>query len=288
MPTDVDPTGTRMIALQTATATFAPADTLTPSPLPPTLTPSPTLPPSATPTPVPTATWAYSEVGRVVAPILLYHHIAQNGESGRYFVTPENFRAQMQYLRDLGYTSITPSYLVSVLVSGGELPARPVVITFDDGNMDIHESAFPVMQEMGFVGAFYIVANRLGADGCVGVDELTEMLEAGWEIGSHSTSHVDLTVSHTLLRQEILQSRLDLEEALGVPVQIIAYPFGLVDDYVFEKTVDYGYLAGMGLGNYNEHTWSSLYYLARREVRYEYDLAAFGALLPWQFPAESP
>jgi len=267
--------------------------TLTPTPSPePSPTSTPTQAPSATPTPTPsptlTPTWAYLEAGRVVAPILLYHHIAQNGENNRYFVSPENFRAQMQYLRDLGYTSVTPSYLVSVLMRGGDLPERPVVITFDDGNMDVYENAFPVMQEMGFVGAFYIVANRLEADGFVGVEELTAMINAGWEVGSHSMSHVDLASNHSLARQEILQSRLDLEEALEVPVKIMAYPFGLVDDTVFEKTLDYGYLAGMGLGNFNEHTWGTLYYLARREVHYEYDLAAFGALLPWQSPAGSP
>lgn len=263
--------------------------TLTPTSSPePSPTSTPTQAPSATPSPTLTPTWAYLEAGRVVAPILLYHHIAQNGDDNRYYVSPENFRAQMQYLRDLGCTSVTPSYLASVLMMGGDLPERPVVITFDDGNMDVYENAFPVMQEMGFVGAFYIVANRMGAGDFAGVDELTEMINAGWEVGSHSMSHVDLASNHTLVRQEILQSRLDLEEALDVPVKIIAYPFGLVDDYVFEKTVDYGYLAGMGLGNSNEHTWGTLYYLARREVQNEYDLAAFGALLPWQSPAGSP
>jgi peptidoglycan/xylan/chitin deacetylase (PgdA/CDA1 family) len=263
------------------TWTLQPTETRTP-----TLTPQPTATLSLTNTPAPTAssTWAWTEAGRVVAPILLYHHIAENGEHNRYYVSPENFRLQMQALHDWGYSSITPAALVDVLMHGGILPPRPVVITFDDGNLDVYTTAFPMMQELGFVGAFYIVGNRLGADGYVNAAQLQEMIAAGWEIGSHSMTHADLTRDLSTTREEILQSRLLLERALGIPVRILAYPFGLVDEYILTKTQDYGYLAGMGLGMFNEHTISTLYYLSRREVHYEYDQAAFEALLPWSEP----
>lgn len=261
---------------------------LTPAPPTDTPTPSPTPPPTETPTPTLTPTWAWQEPGLVIAPILLYHHIADNGDWNRYYVSIDNFRQQMQALHDWGYASITPSELVDVLVNGGELPQRPVVITFDDGNMDVYANAYPIMQEMGYVGAFYIVGNRMGADGFVGVEQLSEMIAAGWEVGSHSMTHADLTADHDIVREEILQSRLDLEEALSVTVSTIAYPFGLVDDYVFEKTVDYGYKAGMGLGPLWEHTLGTLYYLNRREVQYEFDLEAFADLLPWSEPIQNP
>jgi len=217
--------------------------------------------------------------GRVVAPILLYHHIADDSGSNRYYVSPENFQQQMLSLQQGGYTSITPATLVEALVHGAELPPRPVLITFDDGNLDVYTTAFPIMRQLGFVGAFYIVGNRLGAQGYVGAAELSEMIAAGWEIGSHSMTHADLTLDHTILRQEILQSRLLLEQALGVPVRTLAYPFGLVDETVIDKTEDYGYTAGMGLGTFNANTLGIRFYLSRREVRYEFDLADFLALL---------
>jgi peptidoglycan/xylan/chitin deacetylase (PgdA/CDA1 family) len=224
-------------------------------------------------------TW--NPAGLVIAPILLYHHIGDVGYSNRYYVSPDTFREQMQALHDWGYSTITPSDLVNVLINGGELPSRPVVITFDDGNLDVYQNAFPIMQEMGFVGAFYIVANRLESNGYVNVGQLQEMAAAGWEIGSHGMSHIDLTIDYSVVRLEVLQSRLTLEDAIGVPVKTFAYPFGLADSFVYEKVSEYGYRAGMGLGSSYQHTLGTLFYLSRREVHGDYNLTNFAALLPW-------
>jgi peptidoglycan/xylan/chitin deacetylase (PgdA/CDA1 family) len=207
--------------------------------------------------------------------------VADITPTSRYYVSPDNFRAQMQALRDWGCTTITPSYLRQVLVNGGDLPYRPVVITFDDGNMDVYDNAFPIMQEFGFVGTFYIVTNRLKSEGYVGVAQLKEMVASGWEIGSHSRTHMDLTINYDYARDEMLQSRLDLQEALSVTVTSIAYPYGLVDSYIASLAQEYGYFTGMGLGILTEHTWGSLFYLNRREVGGEIDLTAFAALFPW-------
>jgi peptidoglycan/xylan/chitin deacetylase (PgdA/CDA1 family) len=266
-----------------ATETAAPTTTRSPTSTStatssPTPTASGTPTPTETPAPTATPTWAWAQ-GRVVAPILLYHHIANDSGSNRYYVSVENFRQQMLFLQQQGYTSITPATLVEALVHGAQLPPRPVVITFDDGNLDVYTTAFPIMRELGFVGAFYIVGNRLGADGFVGTAELSELVNAGWEVGSHSMTHADLTLDHTILRAEILESRLALEEALGVPVRSLAYPFGMADEVVMDKTEDYGYVAGMGLGTFNAHTLGTRFYLSRQEVRYEYDLDAFRGLL---------
>lgn len=261
--------------------TLTPSATMTPEML---LLPSPT----STPEPSFTPTWAWVPAGVVTAPILLYHHIAENGTTNRYYVSPQNFRLQMEALRAWGYTSITPTELVQVILGGGFLPARPVIITFDDGNLDVYENAFPILREVGFVGAVYVVSNRLGAEGFLGGEQLAELAAAGWEIGSHSYSHADLTADHSQLRQEILQSRLDIQIAAGVTVTTIAYPFGLVDDLVFEKTKDYGYAAGLGLGVLWDHSLATLYYLNRREVHADYNLAEFAALLPWSGAVPTP
>jgi peptidoglycan/xylan/chitin deacetylase (PgdA/CDA1 family) len=159
-----------------------------------------------------------------------------------------------------------------------------VVITFDDGNLDVYENAFPVMKELGFVGAIYIVANRLKAKDFISAEQLSEMAKTGWEIGSHGMSHIDLTQNHDLASYEILQSRLDIEEAVSVTVTSIAYPYGTVDSFVAQKVSDYGYYDAMGLGVSWRHTWGTLYYLNRREVHGDGSLTEFTALLPWSGP----
>jgi len=278
-------------ATSTASATQTPfqAFTNTPVTIPPTFTPisthtsSPTSTPLPTETPIPTPTSSleWYAPGDVIAPILLYHHVADVDDQNRYYVSIADFRAQMEALRSWGYTAITVTDLVNVLINGGELPNRPVVITFDDGNLDVYQNAFPILHEMGFVATTYIVANRLQSRYFVDVEQLQEMADDGWEIGCHAMSHADLTIDHSMANYEMAQSRANLEEATGEQVDTLAYPYGKTDEFITSKVSQYGYSAGMGLGSSYEHTLSSLFYLSRIEVHGEYGLAQFAALLPW-------
>jgi peptidoglycan/xylan/chitin deacetylase (PgdA/CDA1 family) len=248
----------------------------------------PIVTPISTDTPVPTIVkdFTYVPNSSIVAPILLYHQISNNGKGNRYYVTVEDFRRQMQTLRDLGYETITPSVLVNVLIHGGELPDRPVVITFDDGNLSVYQNAFPIMHEMDFVGTLYIYVDRLDSLDHVNVEQLQEMLDNGWEVGSHSMSHADLTddsliAPYELLQYELLQSRLTLEVAIDEPVVTFAYPYGRANSNIRGMISEYGYIAGMGLGPSWEHTPDTITYLSRIEVQSDYDLDIFKSLLPW-------
>ena len=262
----------------TYTPTLVPTET-------PTLTPSPTQTPTLTETATPTITptWIFNEPGQVVVPILLYHHVEGDVSYSRYNVSVPNFHAQMKALYDWGYTAIPISLLLDALIDGAELPSKPIVITFDDGNRNIYENAFPIMQEYNFPGVFYIVGNRINSGTNIAhAPELKEMVDAGWEIGSHGYTHLDLTLDHSIARYEILQSKLDIEEALDVEVQTFAYPYGTIDPFLAQKVQDYGYRAGMGLGVSWTHTWGSMFYLNRIEIHGDYGIDYMGNLLPWQ------
>ena len=261
-----DPTPTASI---TPPPTENPTQTFTPIP---SQTPTPTYTPSFTPTP----TWVYNEPGQVVAPVLLYHHIRGESSNTRYSVSIPDFRAQMQTLYDNGYTAITMSMLLDALIFGRDLPPKPVVITFDDGHQSVYDNAFPIMQDFGFPGVFYIVANRInGAQDFVDVDELRTMIDAGWEIGSHSYTHPDLTKNRANAAYEVGQSKVDLQNALGVEVTSFAYPYGAVDSFVAQQVSQAGYRAGIGLGLSITHTWNSIFYLHRIEIHGDFSLETF-------------
>ena len=104
-------------------------------------------------------------------------------------------------------------------------------------------------------------------------------MAAGGQCGGPITMSDQSRIDVLIVRYEELQSRLDLEEALGVPVKTFAYPFGLTNKYVSQSAQDYGYMAAVGLGTSNEHTWGTLYYLSRREVQGDYNLEQFVGLL---------
>jgi len=215
-------------------------------------------------------------------PILLYHGIPmQSSSSDRYDVSAARFDEQMRQLRDWGYSTITVQQLVNHIKKGHRLPPRPIVISFDDGYQNVIDNAYPIMERYGFTGTVYIVANRLNSKGFMGQKELKKLLDSGWEVGSHGMTHTELTQNHSLVRTEILQSRLDLNKALGIKVFSFAYPFGTLDWYISSKVLDYGYFAAVGVGNLSVHSSGTVYNLSRREVQGDASLEDFTDLLPW-------
>ncbi len=269
---------------QQTQAAFALTPTATITPLPATQTPTATI----TPEPSLTPTWiTYTGQQKIIAPILLYHHIRFTDNPGRYDVSPDMFSAQMNALKEWGYTSVTVRDLVGVLRSGGMLPEKTVVISFDDGDLDVYQNAFPVMKKLGLVGTFYIVSNRLKSTDFVTAEQLKEMAAAGWEIGSHSHSHIDLSKNHGSIETESAHSKAVLEDALGETISTYAYPFGAFDATVGNGVASSGFTGAVGLGTSYIHSVHVVYYLSRIEVRGEYDMASFSRIIPWS-PVSTP
>jgi peptidoglycan/xylan/chitin deacetylase (PgdA/CDA1 family) len=124
------------------------------------------------------------------------------------------------------------------------------------------------------------VANRTASPGFLSVQQLQEMVDAGWEIGSHSMTHPDLTrLDAEELPAELLASRLMLEEMLGIEIESFAYPYGSSSTEIARKVDNYGYANAMGLGNLTSHWKSNLFFLSRHAVDGRVSLDCFTALL---------
>jgi peptidoglycan/xylan/chitin deacetylase (PgdA/CDA1 family) len=188
----------------------------------------------------------------------------------------------MSWLSEHGYTGIPVTQLVDVLQNGGQLPPKPVAITFDDGMQDIYTTAFPIMQHYGFSGTLFLIADWINGEGLMNTAEVQEMISNGWEIGSHSMTHFDLTSDYSQLRYQLFDSKHMLEEMFGVPVNTLAYPFGLFNTNVVKKVSAYGYKAAFALGRGYIQSANEIFDLTREEVRESYDMSQFIALLPWQ------
>ena len=233
------------------------------------------------PAPDPTAGWIWNPPGVTFAPILLYHHVADRTPKSRYFVRPQVFEEQVRSLKEWGYTSIPVSMLVEAVREGAELPPEPVVFTFDDAYRDVYTNAFPIMKRYGFTGVVYVIAGQIGEGNYMSKSELQELVEAGWEIGSHGWTHTSLRSPTVHLEKEIFDSRQALKELFGKNVKSFAFPYGLTSKYVTGLVKEAGYRGAVGLGISYRHTEKTLYYLSRLEVRSNYDLKKFAGLLPW-------
>lgn len=205
--------------------------------------------------------------GEVDVLILLYHHIAENPSQNPYYVRPEQFEAQMALLWERGYRTISVAQLLMALENGAELPACSFILTFDDGDEDVYTQAYPILQRYGYTATLYLVVNYLDHPGFLSREQVQTLLAAGWEIGSHSLHHFDLTqVGDTVLKAEIDDSRTRLEALFGVPVLSFAYPYGKTSFHALRWVKKAGYQAGMGVGSFIHHRWEDRFYLGRRPI----------------------
>ncbi|MFW6156930.1 MAG: polysaccharide deacetylase family protein [Armatimonadota bacterium] len=172
---------------------------------------------------------------------LCYHSMA--AESGStYEVEIADFREQLQVLADEGYQSVLPSQIADYLEGKGDLPEKSVCITFDDGPETILTVSKPAMDEHGFVGAAFLIADPVGAAGNLSWEQVRELEAAGWEIGSHTSRHEKATrVSEEKCRAELEGSRETIREEIEGECAALAYPYGLYDASVIGHARDAGY-----------------------------------------------
>lgn len=170
----------------------------------------------------------------------MYHHVfvpSADADAIRrdLSVSPQKFEAQLKYLKDAGFTSISLHDLMLHLAAGYSIPEKPIIFTFDDGYVDNYEFAYPLLRKYGFTGTFFLVTAFLdeGRPEYVSWDNVIEMHSGGMEFGAHSYNHADLRgQSVNYLVWQILGPREAIEERLGEPVRFFSYPSGAYDDQV--------------------------------------------------------
>ncbi len=175
-------------------------------------------------------------------PILYYHSVMQ--EAGNELrMPPKQFEAQMAYLQDNGYQSISLEQLYQASYKGGALPEKPFVITFDDGYVDNYTTAFPILAKHGFTATVFMVTSYINGEGYMSWHQLKDLVVNEWEIEGHTNNHPYLTkVNPSTLLNELNSSKKLLEKELGRTANFFAYPFGDLNDNVVQALKDTGYM----------------------------------------------
>lgn len=182
-------------------------------------------------------------------PILLYHQIAKapkRVKSPALYVPPALFKQQIAALAKAGYQAVTLDTVWSAWFDGGPLPAKPIVVSFDDGFANQYTGARPVLEARGWPGVLNLIVNN-PLPGKISAAQVRGMLASGWELDAHSYTHQDLTkiTDGARLRHEIVDARTALQTKYGVPANFIAYPYGHLNPRVAQLAIqDAGYLGG--------------------------------------------
>jgi peptidoglycan/xylan/chitin deacetylase (PgdA/CDA1 family) len=171
-------------------------------------------------------------LSRTQVPVLCYHRLREwkpneKASMKAYIVPVANFRAQIKMLADSGYTAITPDEYYAYLAWGKPLPAKPVMITFDDTSGEHYTIAAPELEKYGFKGAFFIMTVSIGRPGYMSRDQIKALSDKGHVIASHTYDH------HNVKKYEgedydkqMLKPKEKLESITGKKVDYFAYPFG--------------------------------------------------------------
>ena len=158
-------------------------------------------------------------------PILAYHQVSE--EKDIYSVTAGQFAEQMEYLSAKGYHAISLEELFAAYEGKGTLPNKAIVITFDDGYEDNFLTALPIMEKYNMKATVFVVPSLVNTPDYLSWQQVLAMKERKIEIGSHTMNHIGLgEVSPEKQRQEIVDSKLVLEQHLGTTVKFFAYPYG--------------------------------------------------------------
>ena len=183
-------------------------------------------------------------------PILMYHRIGPipaniPAVTKTLTVTPEDFASQMQWLKSHGYHAVSQLQVYGALEEGRPLPAKPVMVTFDDGYRDVLWHAAPVLHRLHMPATEYVITGRVsnGDPSFLTWPQLVRLEKLGVTIGSHTVTHQDLALMPpTQALTELRASRRALEQHLGHPVQWFAYPFGAENPTVVALAEKVGYV----------------------------------------------
>lgn len=197
-------------------------------------------------------TAAAAEAFRV--PILLYHRFGATVVDGMTITTPV-FEAQMKYLYDNGYKVIPLRQLVDHY--RGKLPApgpKSVVIVEDDAHKSVYSDMLPIIKKYRYPVTIFTYPSAISnAKYAMTWDQLRELKKTGlFDIQSHTYWHPNFKKERKKLSQPALdllvktqlnKSKARLETELGSKVDMLAWPFGIYDDYLISKAAETGYSA---------------------------------------------
>lgn len=179
---------------------------------------------------------------KTVIPALSYHNVRERtGPSPAYFITPAAFEAQIGVLKIRGFQSVLPEEIYKFYKNGDSLPAKSILISFDDTRKEHYTTVAPILEKYGFKGTFFIMTVSIGKKNYMSYEDIKDLADRGHEIGLHTWDHQDLrNLPDDQWEIQIDKPKLNLENAIDKPVLSFAYPFGVWNQNVLRKLKERG------------------------------------------------
>lgn len=207
-------------------------------------------------------------------PILLYHRFGVTVADGMTITTPV-FEAQMKYLHDNGYKVIPLRQLVDYYRGKGAAPApKSVIIVEDDAHKSVYSDMLPIIKRYRYPVTIFAYPSAISnAKYAMTWDQMRELTKSGlFEVQSHTYWHPNFKRERKKLSQSALdalvttqlkKSKLRIETELGTKVDMLAWPFGIYDEYLIGKARENGYRATFTIERRHATATDSVFKLPR-------------------------
>lgn len=212
-------------------------------------------------------------IARKQVPILCYHQIrdwtAKDSKSAKDYICPiAVFKAHMKMLADSGYHTILPDQLYAYLTTGAALPTKPIMLTFDDTDLDQFTIADPELKKYHYKAVYFVMTVSLGRPHYMTPDMVKKLSDEGNIIGSHTWDHhmVSKYTHNGVFKiigkngkittrpvddwvTQIDKPTKKLEEITGKKMDYFAYPFGIWNKAALPELKKRGFKAAFQLAD---------------------------------------
>ncbi len=188
-------------------------------------------------------------------PILLYHRFGPV-VADSMTITTSTFESHLQYLKNHGYTVIPLRQLVDYcLGKRPSLSSRSLAIAVDDGHQSVYTDMFPLVKKYNIPVTLFLYPSAISnASYAMTWNQLREIKESGlFDFQSHTFWHPNFKVERKRLNpgeyegfveRQLKKSRERLQREFDVKVDMLAWPFGIYDEWLLRKLSEMGYVAG--------------------------------------------
>ncbi len=195
---------------------------------------------------------SFADNNKLNIPIIVYHNLNPT-VPGSMSITPQKFSEDLKLLKDNGFTFIRLKEAVEYLQGKrATLPPKPVVVTADDGWGSVYTYMYPIVKKLNIPVTLFIYPGSISSKNYLTWDQLKELKSTGlFDIQGHTYSHPNFKVVkkkmspaayEKFVQKELSTSRKILEDKIGIKVTLLAWPFGIYNDYLENQAVKAGYV----------------------------------------------
>ncbi len=191
-------------------------------------------------------------------PILLYHRFGPV-VADSMTVTTSVFESHLRYLKDHGYRVIPLRRLIDYYLGKGPKPvAGSVVIVADDGHESVYRYMLPLVRQYQVPVTLFLYPSAISnASYAMTWAQLRDLKQTGlFDLQGHTYWHPNFKKDEKRMSRseyersvdlQLTRSRTKLEKELGGRIDMLAWPFGIYDDWLMAKAKEAGYVAGFSI-----------------------------------------